>query len=62
MQTGSVPTDNLTYTFGAGNPNTVIADSACASGQSFTCTIVDDRGSNTVAANNAAEASIICTG
>lgn len=63
MQTGSVPTDNLTYAFGAGNPNTITAGApACTSGQSFTCTIVDDRGSNTVAANNAAEASIICTG
>ena len=63
MQTGSVPTDNLTYAFGSGNPNTITStDTDCASGQSFTCTIVDDRGSNTVAASNAAEASIICTG
>jgi prepilin-type N-terminal cleavage/methylation domain-containing protein len=63
MQTGSVPTDNLTYEFGTGNPNTITAAvPACTSGQSYTCTIVDDRGANTVAAANAAEASIICTG
>jgi MSHA pilin protein MshA len=63
MQTGSVPTSNLTYAFGTGNPNSITsAAPTCTTGQSYTCTIVDDRGVNTVALDNAAEASIICTG
>ncbi|MFT5977028.1 MAG: prepilin-type N-terminal cleavage/methylation domain-containing protein [Gammaproteobacteria bacterium] len=58
MQTGSVPTDNLTYAFGVGNPNTLTDAANCASGQSFTCTITDDRGDN----SSNGVASIICTG
>jgi prepilin-type N-terminal cleavage/methylation domain-containing protein len=58
MATGSAPTENLTYTFVAGNPTTInVEDFACTSGQSFTCSIVDSRGTS-----SGGIASIICTG
>jgi prepilin-type N-terminal cleavage/methylation domain-containing protein len=61
MATGSAPTDNLTYAFVssriADTNVTSEEDAVCASGDSFTCSIVDSRGTS-----SGSIASFICTG
>jgi len=53
MASGAVPTANLTYAYASGDVGDTLA---CTSGQSFSCSIVDSRG--TAATNGTA--SVIC--
>lgn len=68
MASGAAPTNaNLSYAFSSGNFASAVVpaeDAVCASGDTFSCTITDKRGSNgdTVAIATDGVATVICTG
>ena len=69
MASGAAPTNaNLSYAFSSGNfasaVVTPVEDAVCASGDTFSCTITDKRGSNgdTVVIATDGVATVICTG